>query len=109
MITVQPTPAEHADATADLVTEVARDVAHLGLIPFSLQVQWWETMPVQVSVHLSDTDTVGVDAVADFYGLGVDDPGVGGNYTRSGVVSVAGRDVTVHVYTGRPESAEVSA
>ena len=103
-MTAPLTPAEHRDVLVDLFTQVTHDAAQLGLSPVGIQLRTYE-----VSVQMNIQDTAAVDALADAYGLPADD-GTSRNYMRLGRMQIAGHDVTVDVYTGRPaQDAEVTA
>lgn len=96
------TPEEHADLLTDLFTAVVTDCRRLALRPREITVGSALAL-LLARVYLPSADVAGVDALAGAYGLPVDDGRSDKLYLRCGSVVLDGHEVTVTVFTSRPD------
>ncbi len=90
-------PLIHREILTALFAEVAGVAAELDLCPSGVMVRTYE-----VNVQIPDEDTAAVDNFADRYGIGPDEDPESSIYMREGRATIAGRSVTLRVYSGRP-------
>ncbi len=93
---------DHNDALADVITNLLRDCTLAGLRPVHVDVSSYSSGFWHAAIQFTGTNSDAVDAAGAVWSL-TPDNGQTGNYSRTGVVDVNGRTVTLTVYTGRPK------